>query len=462
MDGRLRTARRGVRVRVDRRRRAHGVDVASTAASTRTTRPDASSCPRIVRFPIPLDLLAFLAGQHRTAGACHRRAGAAEPPSGGAGQAGRHPRRLVRRPISAVRRAWDGSRRRSRHAVRSSRSRGRRADEQLEVMRLLFADRPGGASFHGEFFDFDNAMCYPKPVSRVPIHIGGHSSAAARRAGRLGDGFQPLGVGGTELTELIAVMRDEAIQFGRDPEALEISLGHLVAKIDTDRAAKLAALGADRVVLAMPPTADLSEARDVAVRMCAAAGADTMSLNVVRPAGTDRPGSSLRVGGRRPPIRRCCRIIHRDSRITAARPTPIAGAGAPSPRPRRRPLRDGRTGRRRTAPSTRSSARCTPRATMPTTRWAESRASPITGPSSDGQVSDLVWHLRYDDEYLRTRAGWRIHGRALTINAIETRPVRRLREQPSGGRAAAADPSAASTEPQPRKTNHRGRFRDTP
>ncbi len=55
-------------------------------------------------------------------------------------------------------------------------SRGRRADEQLEVMRLLFADRPGGASFHGEFFGFDNAMCYPKPVSRVPIHIGGHST----------------------------------------------------------------------------------------------------------------------------------------------------------------------------------------------------------------------------------------------------------------------------------------------
>jgi SnoaL-like domain len=49
---------------------------------------------------------------------------------------------------------------------------------------------------------------------------------------------------------------------------------------------------------------------------------------------------------------------------------------------------------------------------------------------ADGQSTDLVWHLRYDDEYLRMRAGWRIHGRALTINAIETRPVRRLRGQP--------------------------------
>jgi hypothetical protein len=93
--------------------------------------------------------------------------------------------------------------------------------------------------------------------------------------------------------------------------------------------------------------------------------------------------------------------------------------------------------------------------------------------SVDGElVTDLVWHLRYDDEYLLTKSGWRIHGRALTINAIETGPVRRLREQPprswprpdapSGDREGAADPSAASTAPQPRETNQRGRSRDTP
>jgi hypothetical protein len=81
---------------------------------------------------------------------------------------------------------------------------------------------------------------------------------------------------------------------------------------------------------------------------------------------------------------------------------------------------------------------------------------------SDGRASDLVWHLRYDDEYMRTRAGWRIHGRALTINAIETRPVLRLREHPAGGRAAGADPSTASTAPRQRETNRRGRPRGTP
>ncbi|MDT5009623.1 MAG: hypothetical protein QOH57_1240, partial [Mycobacterium sp.] len=42
----------------------------------------------------------------------------------------------------------------------------------------------------------------------------------------------------------------------------ELSLGHLVTKIDTDRAAKLAELGADRVVLAMPAVTDAAEAMD--------------------------------------------------------------------------------------------------------------------------------------------------------------------------------------------------------
>jgi hypothetical protein len=43
------------------------------------------------------------------------------------------------------------------------------------------------------------------------------------------------------------------------------------------------------------------------------------------------------------------------------------------------------------------------------------------------ELTDVAWHVRYDDEYRSTHAGWRITHRALTINAIETRPVRRVR-----------------------------------
>lgn len=81
---------------------------------------------------------------------------------------------------------------------------------------------------------------------------------------------------------------------------------------------------------------------------------------------------------------------------------------------------------------------------------------------SQGAFTDVVWHMRYDDEYLRTRRGWRFHGRALTINAIETRPVRRVRVPPGVGPAAGADPSAASPAPAPGRTSPPGRSPETP
>jgi len=66
--------------------------------------------------------------------------------------------------------------------------RGKRADEYIGAMRALWAS--DGASYHGEFVNFDKVNSNPKPVrGDVPIIVGGHSEAAARRAGRLGQGF---------------------------------------------------------------------------------------------------------------------------------------------------------------------------------------------------------------------------------------------------------------------------------
>ena len=68
--------------------------------------------------------------------------------------------------------------------------RGRRTDEYVEAMRELWgAEKP---TYHGEYVHFEAAYCRPQPVNgSVPIVVGGHSKAAARRAGRLGDGFFP-------------------------------------------------------------------------------------------------------------------------------------------------------------------------------------------------------------------------------------------------------------------------------
>ncbi|QDQ98844.1 LLM class F420-dependent oxidoreductase [Tomitella fengzijianii] len=132
-------------------------------------------------------------------------------------------------------------------------TRGRRTDEAIDVLRALWAESgPEGATHDGEFFGFSGAMSYPKPVrpSGVPIHIGGHSKAAARRAGRRGDGFQPLGLHGDALQALVTEMRRAAEDAGRDPHAIELTLGHAVMKIDPARAAKLESAGASRIVLA--------------------------------------------------------------------------------------------------------------------------------------------------------------------------------------------------------------------
>ena len=141
-------------------------------------------------------------------------------------------------------------------------TRGRRADEQLAVLRLLWEGGEDGVDHEGEFFRFRDAVCRPTPAHRIPVHVGGHSVAAARRAGRLGDGLQPLGVKGEELAELVRVMRESAVDAGRDPDALELTLGHLVPAITPDKAERLASLGSSRIVLNASPVADLGAQLD--------------------------------------------------------------------------------------------------------------------------------------------------------------------------------------------------------
>lgn len=150
-------------------------------------------------------------------------------------------------------------------------TRGRRADEQLQVLRALWSEHgSAGVDHDGEFFSFRGAMSFPKPVRAggVPLHVGGHSPAAARRAGAYGAGLQPLGVAGEQLSTLVATMREAAERAGRDADALELTLGHLVDRVDAARAERLAGLGADRLVLATSPTADLAQACD-ALSACA-------------------------------------------------------------------------------------------------------------------------------------------------------------------------------------------------
>jgi probable F420-dependent oxidoreductase len=131
------------------------------------------------------------------------------------------------------------------------RTRGRRADEAIDVLRLLWAGGAEGVSFEGEFFSFTSLTSFPKPLgaATLPVHVGGSSRAAARRAGRRGDGYFPGGgLSAAERASQVELMRETAREAGRDPAALEYtrwqSIGMSAADVE-----ELARQGVTRVVV---------------------------------------------------------------------------------------------------------------------------------------------------------------------------------------------------------------------
>ncbi|MEA2646743.1 MAG: hypothetical protein QOE92_1826 [Chloroflexota bacterium] len=135
--------------------------------------------------------------------------------------------------------------------------RGSRTDESIEAMRALWRD--DHPSFHGRHYNFDDARMWPKPVNRaIPVIVGGHSEPAARRAGRLGDGFFPAAREPEVNAAMIELMRQTATDAGRDPSAIRVILGGWP---DAEKIEWAASCGADQ--LAVPVLApDIDTARD--------------------------------------------------------------------------------------------------------------------------------------------------------------------------------------------------------
>ena len=138
--------------------------------------------------------------------------------------------------------------------------RGARTDEYVAAMRALWAT--DGASFDGEFASFSRVSSNPKPPNgAVRIVVGGHSRAAAERAGRLGDGLFPGKGSSAELAELLDIARQTAAAHDRDPAAIELTAGAPggLSKDPAGAMEELASVGVSRVVVPafrlMKPTA---------------------------------------------------------------------------------------------------------------------------------------------------------------------------------------------------------------
>jgi probable F420-dependent oxidoreductase len=128
--------------------------------------------------------------------------------------------------------------------------RGERTDEAVAAMRALWSEDE--ATFNGKTVGFERCVLRPRPrQGTIPVHIGGHSPAAARRAGRIGDGFFPFGVGVEELTGLMATVRQTAEDAGRDPSSIELTVqrGVTAGPEAQSELAELAERGVTRIVL---------------------------------------------------------------------------------------------------------------------------------------------------------------------------------------------------------------------
>ncbi len=99
--------------------------------------------------------------------------------------------------------------------------RGRRLDEQIELLRRLWTER--AVTFDGTFDRVTAAGLAPLPVQRpIPIWVGAVAEPALRRVGRLADGWFPQVPPGPRLDEAWAVVRRAAQDAGRDPDAIGV------------------------------------------------------------------------------------------------------------------------------------------------------------------------------------------------------------------------------------------------
>jgi probable F420-dependent oxidoreductase len=101
-------------------------------------------------------------------------------------------------------------------------NRGRRSEEQVEVMQALWKEPH--VAFKGKWHTIDDAGINPRPAAgKVPLWYGGHADVTLRRVVSWGDGWMPLAYPpGEEARAAFAKLRGYAEEAGRDPATIGI------------------------------------------------------------------------------------------------------------------------------------------------------------------------------------------------------------------------------------------------
>ena len=131
------------------------------------------------------------------------------------------------------------------------RTRFRKLEEQLEAMKVIWADEE--PEFQGKHVQFAKMWCWPKPVAKPhpPILIGGESDHTLKRIVKHADGWLPRIRDPKMVLGQIGKLRAFARDAGRDPRSITISAFGIQAR--EEALAPFREAGIDRAVLPLMP-----------------------------------------------------------------------------------------------------------------------------------------------------------------------------------------------------------------
>ena len=133
--------------------------------------------------------------------------------------------------------------------------------ERIEAMKAIWTSRRGRAtaarpSTFDRIFAGRSRVQKPHP----PIHVGGAFPGGMRRALRYGDGWMPIrGRGDDDVAKHMAAFREAALEAGRDPASMEVTL--YACPPDADLIDRCEEAGVTRLVFRLP-----NEGKDGALR----------------------------------------------------------------------------------------------------------------------------------------------------------------------------------------------------
>lgn len=107
--------------------------------------------------------------------------------------------------------------------------RGDLMEESIQALRHLFSER--NATWHGEYYHFEDVQMYPKPQQDLlPIYVGGNNPNAYRRAALYGHGWLPAGMPAAHAREKVTAFRELVEEQGREWGDMDVAM-QLVAYV---------------------------------------------------------------------------------------------------------------------------------------------------------------------------------------------------------------------------------------